>query len=99
MRRAVDRIIAHMHPVQGPHSKGAKDSIILEHAVEMTARLRAAHFPGICLFVSSNTTDFAIKGSTTLHATLAPVFNPVTLQYAVSLAHAESILTAAGWVP
>jgi hypothetical protein len=99
MRRAVDRIIAYTHPVQRPHSKGAKDSIILEHAVEMTARLRAASFTGICLFVSSNTTDFAIRGSTNLHAQLAPVFNPVNLQYAVSLTHAESILTAAGWVP
>jgi hypothetical protein len=97
--RAVDRIINQTHPVTGPDSKGAKDSVILEHAVETTSRLRAAGFAGVCLFVSSNTNDFAVKGSTNLHAKLAATFNPVNLQYAVSLTHAESILTAAGWVP
>jgi len=34
-----------------------------------------------------------------LHAQLTPAFNAVNLEYAVSLTHAESILTAAGWVP
>ncbi|MCI0460407.1 MAG: hypothetical protein L0Z62_25930 [Gemmataceae bacterium] len=97
--RAVDRIIACRHPVKQPYSKGAKDSVILEHAVETTAQLRNAGFVGICLFVSSNTTDFANPGSTNLHAQLTAAFNPVNLQYAVSLTHAESILTAAGWVP
>ncbi len=97
--RAVDRIISCTHPVKQPHSKGAKDSVILEHAVETTAQLRGGGFTGICLFVSSNTTDFATPGSTNLHVQLLPSFNPVNLQYAVSLTHAESILTAAGWVP
>jgi hypothetical protein len=95
--RAVDRIIASTHPAK-PGGKGAKDSVILEHAVEATAQLRAAYFAVTCLFVSSNTTDFAVRGSTNLHPLLATVFNPVNLQYAVSLEHADSILKAAGWV-
>ncbi|MBI1914956.1 MAG: hypothetical protein HYS12_09510 [Planctomycetes bacterium] len=96
--RAVDRIIASTHPAK-PGGKGAKDSVILEHAVETTDKLRTAGFTGITLFVSSNTADFAAKGSTNLHAQLVPAFNPVSLQYAVSLEDAESILTAAGWAP
>jgi len=97
--RAVDRIIAYRHPVKQPHSKGAKDSVILEHVVEATAQLRNAGFAGICIFVSSNTGDFANPGSTNLHAQLIASFNPLNLQYAVSLTDAESVLTAAGWVP
>ncbi len=96
--RAVDRIIASTHPAK-PGGKGAKDSVILEHAVEATTQLRNAGFTGTCLFVSSNTKDFANAGSTSLHAQLTPAFNAVQLAYAVSLAHAENILTAAGWVP
>lgn len=98
MERAIARIIASTHPAK-PGGRGAKDAIILEHAVEMTRRLRAAQFPGLCLFVSSNTKDFAMTGSTNVHSALAPVFHPVALQYAVSLTHAESILRGAGWVP
>jgi hypothetical protein len=99
LARAVDRIIAYRHPVKQPHSKGAKDSVILEHAVETTAQLRNAGFAEICIFVSSNTGDFANPGSTNLHDQLAASFNPVNLRYAVSLADAEGVLTAAGWVP
>jgi hypothetical protein len=98
MRRAVDRVIASTHPAK-PGGKGAKDSVILEHAVETTAKLRTGGFTGDCIFVSSNTKDFANTGSTNLHAQLAPAFNPVNLQYAVSLEHAESILLAGGWAP
>jgi hypothetical protein len=96
--RAVDRIIASTHPAK-PGGKGAKDSVILEHAVEATSQLRNAGFTGVCVFVSSNTKDFANTGTFNLHTLLAPVFNPVSLRYAVSLTHAESILTTAGWVP
>jgi hypothetical protein len=98
MDKAIARIIASTPPAK-PGGKGAKDSIILEHAVETTSKLRSRGFAGTCLFVSSNTNDFAVKGGTTLHATLVPVFHPVGLQYAVSLEDAEAILLAAGWVP
>jgi hypothetical protein len=96
--RAVDRIIASTHPAK-PGGKGAKDSVILEHALEATTQLRNAGFKGTCLFVSSNTRDFANTGSSKLHAQLTTAFNAVNLEYAVSLTHAESILTAAGWMP
>jgi hypothetical protein len=96
--RAVDRIIASTRPAK-PGGKGAKDSVILEHALETTKQLRLAGFTGICLFVSSNTKDFASAGSTRLHAQLAPTFDAVNLEYAVSLTYAETILTGAGWAP
>jgi hypothetical protein len=99
LARAVDRIIAYRHPVKPPHSKGAKDSVILEHAVETTDQLRRAGFADNCIFVSSNTSDFANPGSTNVHAKLAASFSPVNLRYAASLAEAENVLTAAGWVP
>jgi hypothetical protein len=99
MSRAIDRIVANAHPVKPDSSKGAKDSVILEHAVETTAQLRAAAFGDICIFVSSNTKDFAAPGSTNLHSQLTAAFNPVNLQYAVSLTDAIGILTAAGWTP
>jgi hypothetical protein len=98
LRRAVDRIIASTHPAK-PGGKGAKDSVILEHAVEATTQLRNARFTGTCLFVSSNTKDFANPGSTNLHSQLAATFNAVNLEYAVSLKHAEQILTERGWAP
>src|SRR5205823_2863351 len=43
MDKAIGRIISSTHPAK-PGGKGAKDSIILEHAVETTAKLRAASF-------------------------------------------------------
>lgn len=97
--RAVDRIFNSRHPVKRPHSQGAKDAVILEHAVETTVALRGAGFTGICLFVSSNTKDFADPNATSLHAQPAPSFNPVRLRHAVSLSDAASTLPATGWTP
>ncbi len=99
LSRAVDRIVASTHPVRQPDSKGAKDAVILEHAVQTTGRLRNVGFTGTCLFVSSNTKDYAAPGATGLHSQLAPSFNHVNLGYAVSLTDAHAVLMAAGWVP
>jgi hypothetical protein len=96
--RAIDRVIAARAPAK-PGGKGAKDAVILEHAVELTTQLRSAGFTGTCVLVSSNTKDFAASGSTNLHPLLAPVFSPIQLEYATSLTHAETILLTAGWVP
>jgi hypothetical protein len=96
--RAIDRVIAARVPAK-PGGKGAKDAVILEHAVEMTTQLRKAGFTGSCVFVSSNTKDFAASGSTGLHPHLAPAFSPIQLAYATGLTHAEAILLTAGWAP
>ena len=98
LRRAVDRVIASQIPAKSG-GKGAKDAVILEHAVETTAQLRSAAFTQPCVFVSSNTRDFAASGSTNLHPLLVPVLTPIQLQYATSLEHAETMLTAVGWSP
>lgn len=97
--RAVNRIVASTHPVKRPDSKGATDAVILEHAVQTTGQLRNAGFADNCLFVSSNTKDYAAPGSTNLHPQLAPSFNHVNLGYAVNLTDAYAVLMAAGWVP
>jgi hypothetical protein len=98
MSRAVDRIIAPRLPAR-KKGTGAKDSVIVEHAIELTTRLRAAGFTQPCVFVSSNTSDFAAPSSTAVHPDLATAFSAAQLDYAISLEHAETILLAAGWVP
>ena len=98
MSRAVNRIIASRLPAR-KKGTGAKDSVIVEHAIELTGQLRNAGFTQPCVFVSSNTSDFADPSSTAVHPDLATEFAGVQLDYAISLEHAESILLAAGWVP
>jgi hypothetical protein len=78
---------------------GAKDSVIVEHAIELSNQLRVGGFAQPCVFVSSNTSDFASPSSTAVHPHLAADFTAAQLSYAISLEHAESILLAAGWTP
>jgi hypothetical protein len=98
MSRAIHRVIASELPAR-KGGTGAKDSVIVEHALETVTRLRAIGFGQPCVFVSSNTKDFAAPGSILLNATLMPVFAAVKLLYATSLKHAEDMLLAEGWVP
>jgi hypothetical protein len=96
--RAVDREVASRLPARRG-GKGAKDAVILEHALEATGQLRAAGFAGTCVFTSSNTSDFAAPTLTDVHPLLDPDFASRNLLYATSLTHCESLLLAAGWVP
>ncbi len=98
LRRAVDRVISSQLPARKGGTR-AKDSVIVEHAVETTAQLRAAGFGQPCVFVSSNTKDFAAPSLTNLNPALVAAFNPINLLYATSLTHAEAILSGASWVP
>jgi hypothetical protein len=98
LSRAVNRVVASSLPAK-KGGKGAKDAVILEHALEATRQLRAAGFLGACIFTSSNTSDFAAPKSTALHPLLAPDFAPLNLLYATSLTHAETHLLTAGWSP
>jgi hypothetical protein len=95
---AIDRVVNTRLPAR-KGGKGAKDAVILEHALEATRQLRASGFAGTCVFTSSNTSDFAAPQSPTLHPLLVPDFTPHNLLYATSLTHAETHLLAAGWVP
>ena len=65
----------------------------------MTVGISEEYLAEPCLFVSSNTKDYGVKGTTNLHPDLLAAFTSAKLQYAVSLTHAESILTKGGWVP
>src|SRR5712671_6574718 len=98
MSRAVDRIIAARLPAR-KKGTGAKDSVIVEHAIELTTQLRSAGFTRPSVFISSNTRDFAAPSSTAVHPDLATAFSAAQLGYAISLEHAETILLAAGWLP
>jgi len=99
LSRAIERVINSKLPAR-KGGKGAKDSVILEHAIGLTDELRNAGFGEICVFASSNTHDFAASGATTLHPLLQPDFDPPTnLQYAFSLSRAVAMLKAGGWVP
>jgi hypothetical protein len=99
LSRAIDRVINSQLPAR-KGGKGAKDSVILEHAIGLTDALRNAELGQICVFASSNTHDFAASGATTLHPLLQPDFDPPTdLQYAFSLFRAVTILKGSGWAP
>jgi hypothetical protein len=98
LNRAVDRIIASRLPVR-KKGTGAKDAVIVEHALELTGQLRRAGFTQPCVFVSSNTSDFAAPSSAGVHPDLATEFAAARLDYAISLDDAERILLAAGWTP
>jgi hypothetical protein len=96
--RAIDRVIEGRLPAR-KGGRGAKDAVILEHALEATRQLRVAGFAGTCVFTSSNTSDFAAPPLTTVHPLLAPHFASVNLHYAASLTAAEALLLTGGWVP
>jgi hypothetical protein len=99
LSRAVDRVINAERPAK-KGGKGAKDAIILENAIGLTKSLRAAGFAQTCIFVSSNTDDFAEPKTTKLHSSLAPIFAaPTNLQYAASVTAAVALLKGVGWVP
>jgi hypothetical protein len=99
LSRAIDRVINSTLPAK-KGGKGAKDSVILEHAIALADALRSAGLGETCIFVSSNTRDFSAPGSTALHPLLQPDFDPPTdLLFAVSLPVAVARLKAVGWVP
>ena len=99
LSRAIERVINSQLPARRG-GKARKDAVILEHAIGLTDALRGGGFAQTCVFVSSNTRDFATPGATTLHPLLQPDFDPPTdLQYAVSVSQAVAILKADGWVP
>jgi hypothetical protein len=98
MDRAGHRIIDSRLPAR-KKGTGAKDSIIVEHAIELTRQLRRAGFNQSCIFISSNTTDFAAPSSTNVTPDLAAEFTAVRLGYEISLENAERTLKAAGWTP
>ena len=99
LSRAFDRVINSERPTK-KGGKGAKDAVILEHALGLTRELRNVGLGNTCIFVSSNTNDFAASRTTTLHPSLAPYFAaPTNLRYAASLTSAVTLLRVEGWVP
>ncbi|MBA4063968.1 MAG: hypothetical protein C0501_09700 [Isosphaera sp.] len=75
--------------------KGAKDCIILEHALDLSARLGAG-YPKPRYFVSSNTGDFAEKPANQVHQDLRDDFTAAHLEYVPSLIDVVALLRAGG---
>jgi hypothetical protein len=99
LSRAIERVIKAEKPAK-KGGQGAKDAVIMEHALGLTSALRAVGFGHPCIFASSNTHDFAVSNTTTLHPTLVPLFAaPTNLQYAASITTAVALLRAGGWLP
>jgi len=98
LSRAFDRVVSSRRPAK-KGGKGAKDAAILEHVVRLVNELRGAGFTGRCIFVSSNTNDFAAANTTALHPDLRPDLDPIGLDYAASLNAAVALLKGHGWVP
>ncbi len=94
LERAVVRLIAKRRP---SHNKEMKDSMNLEQSLELSRILRAdppLAYP--CVFVSSNTNDFAAPKSSKLHADLQADFDAASLLYFTSLRAAVGSLRAQG---
>lgn len=94
--RAVDRLIAKRRP---SHRKEIKDSMNLEQGLELARRLREAGSTAPCLFISSNTKDFANETRTDLHPDLRQDFKAAGLEYFTSLTAAVGSLRGRTLVP
>jgi PIN domain-containing protein len=84
IRRALDRVKTKTRPSQG----GAiKDSIHLEHFLELSRRLAARGFTEPRVFVSSNTSDFSLDSSKAgiLHPDLVGDLSTAGLEFFPSL--------------
>lgn len=80
--RALVRLVG---KARSSHKKEIKDSMNLEQSLELSRRLRAAPLGFDCVFVSSNTSDFANPKSTRLHDDLVKDFRDAGLSYFPSL--------------
>ncbi len=59
-----------------------KDSIHLEHYLELCRQLRASGFSGRCVFVSANKADFwEAKNKADIHPELDPQLSAVGLEF------------------
>lgn len=77
IERALQRVMDRRRP---SHKGKIKDSIILEHYLSLTAQIRKSGFADRCLFVSSNTSDFAADAKNRAHhPELDPDFGPPNL--------------------
>ena len=81
--RALDRV---HHKARPSHGGMVKDSIHLEHYLELCRQLGAAGFSGRCVFVSANKADFwETKNRADIHPELGPQLSAVGLEFFGSL--------------
>jgi hypothetical protein len=81
-------------------NKEMKDSLNREQCLELSTRLRQAGFTRLCVFISSNTNDFAeFPSKTRLHLDLQAEFTAAALEYFTSLEAAVGSLRARGQLP
>jgi hypothetical protein len=78
VQRALDRVLAKRRP---SHDGRVKDSIHLEHYLELSRLLHAAGFPERRVFVSGNRSDFWDGPLPYIHATIAPDLAAVGLDF------------------
>jgi hypothetical protein len=77
--RALDRVHTKARP---SHGGMVKDSIHLEHYLELCRRLHAGGFPGRRVFVSANKADFwEAKNKADIHPDLEPQLTAVGLEF------------------
>ena len=77
--RALDRV---QNKVRPSHAGMVKDSIHLEHYLELCRQLHASGFPGRRVFVSANKADFwEAKNKSDIHPDLAPGLGAVGLEF------------------
>ena len=90
IQRALNRVYAKTRPSHDGH---VKDSIHLEHYLEIARQLRALHFADHCIFVSGNRRDFWDGETSRLHPALSLEFADA----AINLRFFGSIQAALGF--
>ncbi|MEI7685748.1 MAG: PIN domain-containing protein [Planctomycetota bacterium] len=99
LSRGIDRVINGRKPARRG-GQGAKDAVILEHAVSLVDELLVGGFAGLRAFVSSNTGDFAKPNTITIHPEIRTAFDqPRNIHYFASLSAAVNWLKVSGWTP
>lgn len=94
--RALVRLVSKARP---SHKKEIKDSMNLEQSLELSRLLRDTPLGFDCVFVSSNTNDFANPKSVKLHSELVEEFADARLSYFPSLGAAVGSLQSRGQLP
>ena len=87
---AVDRVFQRRRP---SHKREVKDSIHLEHCLELARRIRQNGFAEDIVFASANRNDYGPAVAQQPHAQLQPDFAAVQMTYFDSLASAIAHLS------
>jgi hypothetical protein len=90
--RNIEKIAyARMAANRAPSSKGqqTKDCVVIECYLSLASQLRAQHFAGRIVFLTTNKNDYSDPITKSLHSDLVPEFTAMNMTYATNFQMAE----------